>query len=129
MVMYSVISSATLQPVQFYIYLVITTLASSAKAMYPTVVIMFVNQQQTIIDCFGMDITLRRSTTDNEYRVATPGHISFASPPTQATTRNGSVVLDLSDKSTPEKGPDDIEKGLLVERESNSAQQKRTAPL
>jgi len=121
-------SSANVQSAQSYISLVINGLAISATAMYPIVVIMFVNQQRTIIECFGLDNTLKQLTNDNKYRAATPGHISFASPPTQATTHNTSVVLGLSQKSATEKGPGDIEKGPLVESESNSAQQMRTAP-
>jgi len=111
MVLYSIMSTARLQSATFYIYLVITSLASSATAVYPTVVNMFLIQ---------LENTLRRN---NEY--ATSDHILFTS---RATTHNDSFVLGLSEISAPENGPDDIEMGSLAERESNSAQQTRPAP-
>ncbi|GLB38829.1 hypothetical protein LshimejAT787_0506940 [Lyophyllum shimeji] len=139
MVIYCAQASGAAGSPEFYVSLVMTSLATSATAMYPTVVIMFVNQQRTITECFGLDDTLdghRPPAGDVEYRAATPGHMSFASPPTRTrtvATRSCSLQESLSGRSATAPDPGgagDLEKASFVDstRKSTAGRQVQTAP-
>ncbi|KAF9459178.1 hypothetical protein BDZ94DRAFT_1268968 [Collybia nuda] len=78
---------------QFYASGIVLSLATVATTMYPTVVIMLVNQQRTLVECFGLDAGLRGrgNPRDEEIRVATPGHLSFAHSTVWGTTQTNTA--------------------------------------
>jgi len=90
---------------------------------------MFVNQQRTIVECFGFEPSLadkKLPTKDVEGRAATPGHLSFASPQSAVATHIGSLRPQRSDLSSTEGGANvfSFEKRSLVESDFVSGQTK-----
>jgi len=57
--------------------------------MYPMVVVLLVKRQRSIVETFGFSMTLEdngaRRSENSGARPATPGHLSFASPPATAS--------------------------------------------
>ncbi|KAF9459183.1 hypothetical protein BDZ94DRAFT_1300742 [Collybia nuda] len=97
------------QTARYFASATVLSLASSATSMYPTVVIMLVNQQRTLVECFGLDPGSRSRgiSGDEEVRVATPGHLSFARSATHRTTQAETFLTQHSDVSSMERGETD----------------------
>ncbi|KAF8064093.1 hypothetical protein FPV67DRAFT_1503500 [Lyophyllum atratum] len=122
-------SPGTLLSTRYFVSEVAVDLATVATGIYPTLVIMFVNQQRTIVECFGFGPSLadkKLPTEDVEGRVATPGHLSFTSPSSVGATHIGSLRPQKPDLSSTEGGADffPFEKRSLVESEFVSGQTK-----
>jgi len=89
---------------RYYVTQAILSIASMLTAMYPTMVVVLVNRKRTMVEFFGLDTGLRRKgcPIDEEGRPVTPGHLSFAVPPSQGTTHIADISSarkDLSDSS------------------------------
>lgn len=95
--------------------------------MYPTVVIMLVNQQRTLVECFGLDPNPRSKggLGDEEVRAVTPGHLSFAR--SQEIT-HPQLSTQRSDISSGHKTVVDISK-RRASTELNSDRQTKSFPL
>lgn len=89
---------------------------------------MLVNQQRTIIECFGLDPNPRRkgSLGGEEARAATPGHLSFAR--SQEVTNAQILSMQRSDISSGHKTVVDISKRHASILELNSDRQTKTFP-
>ncbi|GLB44416.1 hypothetical protein LshimejAT787_1700430 [Lyophyllum shimeji] len=93
---------------RYYVTQVILTIASMLTSMYPTMVIVLVNQHRTMVEFFGFDTGLGRTRRpiDEEHHPVTLGHLSFARPPTSHTTTH---LADMS-STRPEYSDSSIEK-------------------
>lgn len=87
--------------VRYYITQVILAIASMLTAMYPTMVVVLVNQQRTMVEFFGLDTGLgrKRRPVDEERQAVTPGHLSFAIPTSHGTTDTANISSTQNDYS------------------------------
>lgn len=113
---------------------VVLVILDMATAMYPSIVVLIVSQQRSMVESFGFTTELKNNEPiidverNGSARPATPGHLSFAVAPAQAglsTTGYSEIASGGTEKSTSAGGG---EKNFTVGLDTRSVQQTKSAP-